>query len=94
MSEKLTARQVANELDISIPTLLRWYAWYYGSKVSDIPSDCPVLPIIEREGTGRNAKRVWKKSDIPTLKVFKSWVPRGRGGVMGELDRSRKSKKP
>lgn len=77
---KLSANKVCQLLDISAMTLRNWYGWYNDPSIQK-PEDTPELPQFKREGVG--GKRIWQSEDIPKLKEFQKWIPRGRGGVMG-----------
>lgn len=79
--KKLTANKVSQELDITVVTLTNWYAWYNNDEIKK-PDDVPELPQYEQ--AYERATRYWKEEDIEKIKVFKDWLPRGRGGVMGE----------
>ena len=42
----------------------------------------PELPDFKREGT--RGPRYWNQEDLPKLQAFRDWLPKGRGGVMGD----------
>lgn len=77
----LTASFVCNKLNISVKTLTRWYEWYESVKNSE---DSKVPPLPEYIQAHDRAPRYWRKEDISQLKKFKTWVPKGRGGVMSK----------
>ncbi len=77
---KMTATKVAHHLDISVSTLNSWYKWYMNDEF-DKPKDVPILPKYEQNGI--RATRYWDSKDLPLLEAFQSWVPKGRGGMMG-----------
>ena len=81
-NNKLTASKVANQVDVSTKTLTNWYKFYN----SDIPKpeDMPELP--EYEQAYEKAPRYWKQEDIPKIIAFKEWVPKGKSGVMGDIN--------
>ena len=81
--KRLTATQVCYHLNISVITLNNWYGWYFSTDIEK-PEDTPELPLYEQSGP--RAPRYWRESDIPKLKAFQNWIPRGRGGVMGEYN--------
>lgn len=81
-NDLLTASKVSQKLDISTRTLDNWYKFYTGD--FDHPDDMPTLPEYIQESV--RGPRYWKPEDIKTLKKFKEWIPRGRGGVMGRLN--------
>lgn len=79
----LKATAVAQRLGISNKTLLNWYAWYLDPNMKK-PENVPALPkyeILDSQGT-----RGWREEDIPQLLKFKEWVPKGRGGMMGQYN--------
>jgi hypothetical protein len=78
----VTASRVANQLDISTKTLISWYKFYE----SDLPKpdNMPELPPYEQAYF--RAPRYWREEDIPKLITFKEWVPKGKRGVMGEIN--------
>lgn len=79
---KLTTSKVAIKLDVSVRTLLTWYKWY--EQEGNTMEDVPVLPKYEQ--AYHRAPRFWEESDIEQLKVFKDWLPKGRNGVMGNVN--------
>lgn len=79
--KKLTATKVTQHLDISVATLNNWYKWYNNQDYIK-PKDTPELPMFEQNG--KRAIRYWKEEDLPKLIKFRDWLPKGRGGVMGD----------
>jgi hypothetical protein len=79
----LTASNVANKLNISVKTLTTWYKWYYDNTIEK-PKDFPKLPEYIQDHV--NGPRYWTESDVKKLEEFKSWIPRGRAGVMGKIN--------
>ena len=79
MEKLLTATKVAQHLDISVPTLNNWYRWYNqeASKLKDVPK----LPDFIQASS--RSTRYWEEKDLEKLAAFQAWLPRGRGGVMG-----------
>lgn len=77
----LSATKVCYHLDITARTLDLWYKWYELAK--DKPKDTPILPPYVQKN--KRGKRLWKSEDIKLLKEFKKWIPKGRGGIMGEF---------
>lgn len=84
MSEWLSLTKVCKELDIVTDTLQTWYKWW-NDKTEEKPDDCPGLPHRIREGE----RLFWLARDLPQLRAFKEWVPKGRAGVMGKYNRMR-----
>lgn len=78
----LSATKVIQQLDISARTLDSWYKFYNGPY--EKPEGMPELP--EYTQTRPRGPRFWKQSDMPALKAFKEWIPKGRGGVMGRVN--------
>lgn len=78
----LTATRVSYILNIATKTLNNWYKWYYDDSIEK-PKDTPKLPdYIQAHKMG---PRYWTMEDIPKLKEFQEWIPRGRNGVMGDV---------
>ena len=80
MSKRITATKITQFLDISVQTLNSWYAWYNDPEFEK-PEGTPYLPPYEQEHP--RAPRYWTEDDLYDLRKFKEWVPKGRGGVMG-----------
>lgn len=81
---KLSANKVAQHLDISVKTLEGWYSWYNNPEMEK-PENTPVLPPYEQVGV--RTQRWWKEEDLEQLEIFKNWIPKGRGGVMGAYNK-------
>ena len=81
----LTANKVAQQLDISVTTLGNWYKWYKNPNYKK-PETTPTLPDYIQ--SGKQNKRFWKPEDMSMLQEFKEWIPKGRGGVMGDQNAS------
>lgn len=79
---KMTSSRVAQHLDISVATLNNWYKWYNNPEFKK-PDNTPKLPEYI-QATPRSPK-YWDSDDLEVLAAFKNWLPKGRGGVMGEL---------
>ena len=62
---------------ISQATLRTWIKW---AEDTDIPH--PPLPTPKTDGS----RYEWDRSDVDKLILFKTWMPRGRNGVMGRLN--------
>lgn len=80
MTKRITATKITQFLDISVQTLNSWYAWYNDPKFEK-PEGTPYLPPYEQANP--RAPRYWTEDDLYDLRKFKEWVPKGRGGVMG-----------
>ena len=82
--ERLTATKISQKLNVSVSMLNIWYYWYNNPEFVK-PKDVPLLPAYE-QATPR-APRYWKSDDLKDLRKFQKWIPKGRGGVMGEATR-------
>lgn len=80
---KYNANKIAQFLDISVGTLNVWYKWYEDERFEK-PEGVPPLPPYEQAGPRR--PRYWSEDVLLDLKRFKDWLPKGRGGVMGDLN--------
>lgn len=83
MGKKITVTKVTNALDISVRTLDNWYR-YYNDPTAEKPDDMPELPAYEQSSL--KGIRYWDEEDLPKIKEFKEWVPRGRAGLMGRTN--------
>lgn len=81
MSEqKLRAEEVCFFVGISIQTLNIWYRW------KKMHPDEPLAKYLpDYEQVGPRKIRYWKESDINTIKEFKTSIPHGRNGILGEI---------
>lgn len=83
MSKKLSASKVAQHLDISVTTLTNWYKWQ-NSLTEPVSENAPRLPQYEQHSV--RGPRFWTEEQLKELEVFKEWIPRGRNGVMGNIN--------
>lgn len=81
--QKITATKISQFLNISVATLNSWYKWYNNEEFSK-PKDTPYLPPYIQD-TPRGP-RYWTEDDLYDLRKFKEWIPKGRGGVMGDCN--------
>ena len=88
MAEKLLKiEEVALLLDVSTQTLNIWYKW-----VRENP-DNPLAKLVPKyQQNGARQTRYWTQSDVWKLLEFKNQLPRGRGGVMGDVTQRRTTK--
>lgn len=77
---KLKVEEVAVLIGVSVPTINTWYRFKRWNKDNEIAQQ---LPDFEQEG--ERTVRLWDKKDIPKLIRFKTLLPQGRGGIMGEV---------
>lgn len=85
----IDAKEVCRRLNINMKTLDVWYEWYEDPKYKK-PPYCPKLPTPKIvDGRGR---RMWSAQSVKTLKKFQAWIPKGRGGVMAEVNQKHSSK--
>lgn len=84
-NDKFTATQVAAILQISVPTLTNWYTWYNDPSYEK-PEGLPELPLYTRAGNTNRSPRLWTEQDVEKIKVFQSFIKRGKGGFMGDFN--------
>lgn len=87
---KLSATKVSQKLGVSTTMLNLWYYWYNHPDFTK-PQDTPPLPPYEQANP--RGIRYWNPEDIKALKRFQKWIPKGRGGVMGEATRRYRGQK-
>lgn len=80
---KITIGKLALYIDSSVLTISNWYEWYLDDKYKK-PEGLPELPMYEQNRKG--GTRYWNIEDIEKIKIFKEWLPKGRGGVMGDFN--------
>lgn len=83
MSEKLSAKQVAEALGITTKTLSFWYM--YERRCRSTQEVMPKLP--EYEQSYERGARYWNKEDLDDLREFQCHIRRGRSGVMRSVNR-------
>jgi len=89
MAEKLLKiEEVALLLDVSTQTLNIWYKW-----ARENPDNELAQLIPKYQQTGARQTRYWTQSDVWKLLEFKNKLPRGRGGVMGDVTQRRTKEK-
>ena len=80
---KLTASQVAAQLNVTAYTIKRWYQFYENltpDELADLMNQgMPELPKCEKIGT--MGWRYWNMEDLPGLEKFKNWIPNTRNGI-------------
>lgn len=90
-SEKLLrVEEVAISVGVSVKTINNWY-WFKREHPNN--KLAKILPEYIQESE-RQTRR-WRQSDIWKLVEFKSKIPKGRNGIMGDVTQKyyRKSKK-
>lgn len=92
MSKKkyLTAQEVCFLCGISIYTLNTWYNFKKKHPRHELSK---LLPKPKRTNQSDRSPRVWAREDIEKILEFKAKRPRGRNGVMGELQPKCRRKK-
>lgn len=81
MKERLiNAMEVSLLVGCTVPTLNSWYRW---KKLEPDHELAKILPDYVRIGN-RNT-RYWKESDVYKIIEFRSKLPVGRNGVLGEV---------
>jgi len=84
----LNVNEVALLVGSSVQTIGSWYRW------KDLHPDhelAKLIPEYARKGNKRT--RYWKQSDIWRLIEFKTAIPQGRKGIMGEITQKYVKKK-
>jgi hypothetical protein len=85
MAEKLLKiEEVALLLDVSTQTLNIWYKW-----ARENPDNTLAKLIPKYQQSGARQTRYWTQSDVWKLLEFKNQLPRGRGGIMGDITQRR-----
>lgn len=77
----LRVEEVAVEIGRSIFTINNWYRFkkeYPENKYAKLLPDFYQLE-------GERQTRYWKKSDIPKMLIFRDALPKGNGGIMGDV---------
>ena len=82
MSEErlLNLNEVALLVGVSVETVNSWYRW---KRLHPDHELVKLIPDFTRKGN-RNT-RYWKQSDAWKLIEFKSSIPQGRNGIMGDV---------
>lgn len=83
--KRITVNRVAQFLDVSVVTVNNWYKWYNNPDFKK-PDGVPYLPPYQQDHP--RGVRYWTEDDLFDLKKFRDWIPRGRGGVMGDQNAS------
>lgn len=78
--KKLRIEEVAFMVGVSTQTINNWYRW---KKLNPNHEMAKLLPDYVQEG--KRQIRFWKQSDIWTLKEFKTSIPHGKNGILGEI---------
>lgn len=81
-SEYLSIRKVANLLDISDHTIIRWYKWFE-SEEFEKPEGLTLPPYVYKD---RRKTRYFKKSDIIKLKEFSDKLKTTHRGCMSDFN--------
>ena len=76
--DNLTSVEVCYMLGIAESTLRNWIKWY-----KQDGTNCPELPLPHKVGN----KNYWNRSDMGKMFAFRDWVPHGRNGRMGSVNR-------
>lgn len=80
MSDLINATQVCALVDISIYTLNSWY------KFKDVHPDSEYAKLLPEFIRMDNSNvRLWHQKDVYALIEFKTKIPRGRNGVLGDV---------
>lgn len=76
----LTITELAVATGISVQTINLWYAW---KRQNEEHEYAKILPDYVQSGSRQT--RYWKRSDIWRLYEFKKKIPKGRGGILGDV---------
>ena len=77
---RINAQQLSVMTGVSVKTLDIWYMW---KRLHPEHELAQLLPDYTQEGS-RN-KRYWDYDAIYQILEFRKALPRGRGGIMGEI---------
>ena len=80
MEQLLRIEEVALLVNTSTQTINNWYRW---KKLNPNHELAKLLPDYIQEGPRQT--RYWKKADVWTIAEFKSSIPHGRNGILGEI---------
>lgn len=81
MAERLLrVEEVALLVNTSTQTIDNWYRW---KKVHPEHEFAKLLPDYIQEGARQT--RFWKQSDVWSITEFKSKLPHGRLGILGDV---------
>ena len=76
----LNATEVALLVGTTVPTLNMWYKWKRLNPEHPMASLLPDYTVI-----GNKKTRYWVPEDVETLIEFKTTIPQGRNGILGEV---------
>ena len=85
---KLKIVEVAMLLGVSTKTIENWYMWKHRNPEHELAR---LLPDFEQAGARQT--RYWKMADVEKMAEFKEKIPKGRGGIMGEVTQYKKGDK-
>lgn len=80
MEYYLRVEQLAVMAGVSVQTINNWYRW---KKLHPENELAQLLPDYIQSGVRKS--RYWLATDADRIVEFKSKLPRGRGGIMGEV---------
>ena len=84
----LNVNEVALLVGSSVQTISSWYRWRELHPEHELVK---LIPEFTRKGNRRT--RYWKQSDVWKLIEFKSAIPQGRNGIMGDVTQKYVKKK-
>lgn len=88
MSEQmLRIEEVALLVGCSTQTINNWYRW---KRMHDEHELAKLLPDYTQKGPQQ--MRLWKKSDLWAISEFKSKLPHGRNGILGDVTQKQRRK--
>lgn len=77
--ELFNATQVAARINSTVPTINSWYKW---KKLN--PSH-PMAKLLPKYRIVNGRTRYWTLEDVEKLIEFKTTLPKGRNGILGEV---------
>ena len=77
---KLRIEEVALLVGVSTQTINVWYKW----KAKN-PNHPMAQKLPEYTQAGPHQTRFWNQSDIWSITEFKTTIPHGRSGILGEI---------
>ena len=76
----LNLNEVALLVGVSVQTINSWYRWKNLNPNHELVKLIPEFTRIGNKNT-----RYWKQADVWKLLEFKSSIPQGRNGIMGDV---------
>ena len=87
---RIKIEELAVYIDSSVQTINNWYAW---KKTHPDHELAKLLPAPEYVQKGGRKTRYWSADDIHKVIEFKSKLPHGRNGILGDITQRRNRRK-